>query len=380
MAVNYLQYIDSVQQEGTPLRFLVSGADAGVRRIVGQDIVSAAYSAGKTLFLVDNTRGTAARTSFGRYRMVSALNGGVCLCGDLLDVNTLAGVSRLRALLTDLGFDSAKAMKVVTYLNFVRETERRLGNTAALTAEVLEQYGGVMLVDRKLEQLVRAGRLSEENRRYLMGRYAEVSGAAADFEAFLVLLAPFLTGGSPRPNTAVRLPVGAFASDRPMQAVLCKLLISYIQQDLCRSAVLILDDGNGGDSGFLIDILKNLPVGAEVHLLSRDAFTFGESDRDVLMNTFPVRIYTRHDNMASCGKIERICGQFDVVRRSSTVTTDHRFRSVSAWDLLLGTNRTETSIANAPSREYRFRKEVIHAFGDGTAILDYAGSTTLFSF
>ena len=179
---------------------------------------------------------------------------------------------------------------------------------------------------------------------------------------------------------AVRLPVGAFASDRPMQAVLCKLLISYIQQDLCRSAVLILDDGNGGDSGFLIDILKNLPVGAEVHLLSRDCVHLrrvgpGRPDEHLSRpDLHPPRQY------GQLRKIERICGQFDVVRRSSTVTTDHRFRSVSAWDLLLGTNRTETSIANAPSREYRFRKEVIHAFGDGTAILDYAGSTTLFSF
>ena len=98
------------------------------------------------------------------------------------------------------------------------------------------------------------------------------------------------------------------------------------------------------------------------------------------MNTFPVRIYTRHDNMASCGKIESHCGQIDVVKRSSTVTIDKRLKANSAWDLLLGTNRTETSIANAPTKEYRFRKEIINSLYDGTGIIDYAGNKVLFSF
>ena len=56
MAVNYLQYIGSVQQSGITfpnVRFLVSGVDTKVRQIVGQNIVSSAYDRGKTLFIVD---------------------------------------------------------------------------------------------------------------------------------------------------------------------------------------------------------------------------------------------------------------------------------------------------------------------------------------
>lgn len=387
MAVNYLQYIGSVQQGGVTfpnVRFLVSGVDSKVRQIVGQNIVSSAYDRGKTLFVVDNTQSyNAMRTDFGRYQVVNVLNGEVSLCNDLLNVNSLKSISRLRSLLSDLGFDGTRAMKIVTYLNFVKETQRRLGNSTALTIDILEQYGSMMLVEWKLKQLVETGSLSEENYRYLMGRYSEVSGAAADFETFLVLLSPFMGDTQPTPNMAVHLSVGEFTSDKPMQEILSKLLISYIKQNIYNSynsAILILDDGNGEDRRFIIDILKNIPVNAEIHMLSNDAFTFGEADRSILMNTFPVRIYTRHDNMTSCGKIESLCGQIDVVKHSSSITVDKRFKANSAWDMLLGINRTETSIANAPTKEYRFRKEIINTMHDGTGIIDCAGNKVMFSF
>ena len=152
------------------------------------------------------------------------------------------------------------------------------------------------------------------------------------------------------------------------------------KQNVSNTAVLILDDGNGDDRKFIIDILKNIPVSADIHMLSNDAFTLGETDRSVLLNVFPLRIYTRHDNMTSAGRIECLCGQIDVVKHSSTVAIDKRLRANSAWDLLLGTNRTETSIANAPTKEYRFRKELINTMLDGTGIIDYAGNKVLFSF
>ncbi len=384
MAVNYLQYIGSVQQGGTMfpnVRFLVSGVDARVRQIVGQNIVASAYDRGMTLFIVNNTQSNnAMQAGLGCYRVVNALNGEVSLCNDLLNVNSLQSISRLRSLLADLGFDGARSMKIVTYLNFVKETQRCLGESTSLTADILEQYGSMMLVDYKLKQLIEIGSLSEENYRYLMGRYSEVSGAAADFETFLVLLAPFMGEMKPSSNMAVHLHIGEFASDKPMQEMLCKLLVSYIKQHTGSSVILILDDGNGEDRKFIIEILKNIPISTEVHMLSNDAFTFGEADRSVIMNTFPVRIYTRHDNMTSCSRIESLCGQIDVVKHSSSVSIDRRWKSNSAWDILLGNNRTETAIANAPTKEYRFRKEVINTMYDGTGIIDYAGNKVLFSF
>lgn len=384
MAVNYLQYIGSVQQDAAAfpnVRFLVSGIDARVRQIVGQNIIASAYDRGKTLFVVDNTQNNnAAPAGFGSYRVVNVLNGEVSLCNDLLNVDSLQGISRLRALLADLGFDGTRAMKIVTYLKFVEETQRRLGDSTKLTIDILEQYGSTILVEWKLKQLVEAGCLSEINYQYLKGRYSEVSGAAADFETFLILLGPFLGDAQPASDMAVYLPVGEFTSDKPMQEMLSRLLISFIKRNPNNSAILILDDGNGDDRKFIIDILKNLPVNTEVHMLSNDVFTFGEADRGVLVNTFPVRIYTRHDNMTSCGCIECLCGQIDVVKHSSTVTVDKRFKNNSAWDMLLGTNRTEATTVNAPTKEYRFRKETINTMYEGTGIIDYAGNKVMFSF
>lgn len=384
MAVNYLQYISSVHrtdQTAYPsMRFLVSGVDAGVREAVGRNIVTSCRSCGKTMFIVDNTQSmTDFPGGFGGYRVVNILNGEVSLCSDLLEVNSIKGISRLRSLLSSLGFDGSRAMQVVTYLSFVKETERRLGNNAPLTADVLEEYGSTMLVQWKLGRLVEGGELSRENKEYLLCRYAEVSSAAADFEMFLALFAPFLDGAFPTPDMAVHLPLGSFASDKPMQELMCKLMLSYIKCNRDDSAVLILDDGKG-ERGCLMDMLRNLPTTTEAHMISNDAFSLGEVDLGVLMNTFPVRIYTRHEDMASCGKIEKQCGQIDVVKRSSTVTVDKRIGANSAWDLLLGTNRTETEIRNAPVKEYRFRKETIQSLSERTGIIDCGGNQVLFSF
>ena len=48
--------------------------------------------------------------------------------------------------------------------------------------------------------------------------------------------------------------------------------------------------------------------------------------------------------------------------------------------MLLGNNKTETSIRSAPVKESRFRKEVIASLLPGTVILSCGGSSMLFSF
>lgn len=380
MTVNYLQYIEKFRPGGDlAARFLVSGTDPRVRQVVGENIVASAWSRGLPLFLVDNTQtGADLSAGLGRYRVLNALGGEVSLCSDILEVSTLKGISRLRALLADLGFDGTRAMKVVAYLNFARETERRLGNPGPLTVEVLEQYGGTMLVQWKISQLAESGVLDEANCQYLLGRYAEVSAAAADFENFLVLIAPFVGNTRPARDTAIHLPIGEFGTDEPMQRMLCKLLLSYIRQE-SRAVVLILDSGRG-ERHWLLDLLANLPADAEVHLLSQDIFSFEDADLGLIMGRFPVRVYTRHESMASCEKVERQCGEVNVVKHAFTVAVDRRFRANSAWDILMGTNRTETEITNAPTREPLYRKEYIQMLPSGTAIIDCGGSKTPFAF
>ena len=83
MAINYLQYICSVQQGSAIfpfVRFLVSGVDVRVRQIVGQNIIANTYDSGKTLFIVDNTQSNnVLQTDFGGYRVVNVLNGKVII-------------------------------------------------------------------------------------------------------------------------------------------------------------------------------------------------------------------------------------------------------------------------------------------------------------
>lgn len=381
--MNYLQYINSVYssaQSTVDMRYLVSGVDSRVRQIVGQYIVNSVYDAGKMLFIVDSTKDGREFGSFGRFRVLNPLNGDVNLCDDLLEVSSLREISRLRSLLSELGFDGTRAMKVISYLSFVKETERRFGNCGSLRIETLEEYSGTVLVEWKLRQLVERGMLTHENYEYLLARYAEVSGAAADFEQFLMMLAPFIDNGcQPGSGSAVHFAIGEFASDRPMQEVMSSLMLAFIRKQPKNCAVLIIDDGKS-DRCCILDILKNLPVSTDVHMFTADAFSLDDRDISVLMSTFPVRIYTRHDAMSFCLKIENCCGQVDVVKRAYHTAVDKRIRASTAFDLLLGTNRTDTEVINAPVREARYRKEMIHSLYTGTAIIDCGGTQTLFQF
>lgn len=381
--MNYLQYINSIYdttQTGVNIRFLISGVDLRVRQILGQYIVNSIYDSGKILFILDNTQNGTEFTNFGSFKVMNPLNGEVNLCQDLFEVSSPREISRLRSLLAELGFDSAKAMKVISYLSFVKETEKRLGNNGALRVETLEEYGATTLVKWKLRRLVEGGRLSDESYEYLLTRYSEVSGAAADFEMFLVMLAPFIGGGNqPGVGTAVHLMVGEFTADRPMQEVLCKLMLSFIKKQPSDCSVLVVDDGKC-DQSCIVELLKSLPSATDIHMFTADAFSLSDSDLSVLMSTFPVRIYGRHDLMSSCSKIEDCCGHIDVVKRAYTTTVDKRIRASTAFDMLLGTNRTEAEIRNAPVQEARYRKETINSLGNGIAIIDCGGTQVMYRF
>lgn len=381
--MNYLQYIGSVNQNNNQLAqvsFLVSGADVTVSDMIEQNIIDSAYNRQKSFFIIDNTRNCRGMTINSRFRIVNMLDVGLGVEDNLFNVESLANVSFLRSLLSDFGFDGIRAMKVVSYIKFVKATEERLGNTNPLSVGVLEEYGSPLLVEMKLNQLLEAGTISEFNYRYLLGRYSELSAAAADFEQFLEMVSPFLGRHCLMNGSAVYLPVGQFYADQQLQNIMCKLLVSYVKGRPNQSCILILDDGNSGERDFLVNVLRSLSQLVEVHMISNDVFNFDDSDRNTIMQTFSVKIYTRHEDMSSCEKIEAACGQIDVVKRSSSVTVDRRFRANSAWDLLLGNDKTETQTLNAPTKEYRFRKEMINSLPLGNGIIDCGGNKVLFSF
>ena len=381
--MNYLQYIGAVNQSNNQLAqisFLVSGADVTVSDMIEQNIIDTAYNRHKTLFIIDNTSNCRGKTINSSYRMVNMLDGGLGVGDNLFDVDSLRNISYLRSLLSDFGFDGTRAMKVVSYIKFVKATEERLGNCGPVSVGVLEEYGSPILVEMKLNQLVEAGTISEFNYRYLLGRYSELSSAAADFEQFLEMISPFMGRQCLVNDSAVYLPVGQFYSDQQLQNIMCKLLVSFIKERADQSCILILDDGNSEERSFLVNVLRSVSQLMEVHMISNDVFNCNDADRNTIMQAFSVKIYTRHEDMSSCEKIEAACGQIDVVKRSSSVTVDRRFRANSAWDLLLGNDKTETHTLNAPTKEFRFRKEMINSLPLGSGIIDCGGNKALFSF
>lgn len=186
------------------------------------------------------------------------------------------------------------------------------------------------------------------------------------------------TGEEPGPDRAVRVPLRRYGRDRGVVESMCKLVEEYLGQ-AGPATVVILDDGRG-DRSFLAPFLAALPGTAEAHLLSWDLFSLPEPELAPVLSAFPVRVYSRHESGASCARVAAQCGQLEVVKCSSSVTVDHRLGAASAWDLLLGTNRTTTQVRNAPVKEYRFRPEVVQSLGPGMGIIDCGGQHTLFQF
>ena len=115
-------------------------------------------------------------------------------------------------------------------------------------------------------------------------------------------------------------------------------------------------------------------------MLSDNAFTFEETARNVLLCAFPLKIYTRHDSMASCAAISKQCGEISVAKTTTATTIDRRLSANSPWDLLFDTNKTETMTVGAPTDEARFKPDFINTLCQGSAIIDYAGNKMLFNF
>lgn len=380
--MNGIEYVTTLYKpEQNDIRCLISGIDTRVHAIFAKHIVKSIYDHDKILFILNNTHSNI-DLNFGNFKVLNPLDGEVNLCSDLFNVFSPKEMSRFRSLLKKLGFEQIKIMQIISYLSFIKETETRLGNNAPISIETLEEYSGTILVQHKLRKLVERKRLSDESYNYLLRRYAEVSSAAADFEMFLLLFAPFIGEKStPQPSkrTAVHLTVGEYATDPLMQEVMCSLMLSFIKKNPEDCSVLIIDDAKS-DSACIIDVLKNLPTTTEVHMFTKDAFSLDDEELNLLMHIFPVRIYTRHDSMDSCAKIEECCGYIDVVKKSYSTAVDKRIRASTAFDMLFGTNRTETEARNAPVKEARYRKEMIYSFSMGSVIIDCNGMQVLFQF
>ena len=390
--MDYLMFIDSIARrtlQAPDVRFLVSGSDAVVRQRVLDSVIRKCREKGKPLVVISDSESiepealNIIRTC--GYTPENGMGGEFFLFNPFQKISAVDGLSQIRQLLDILGYDEKQKGKLTSYLNLLRHLERlETGNTDfELTLEKIGEYCTTFAVEQKLQRLVDAGRIAEDQRLMYLAKYAECSSAGADFEDMFFLLIPFTREDGKKlgtnPAEALIFPTGVLDEDVPMRNLILKLLQFGLKaQPDEKLAVLVMDKGYGQRQE-LAKLVLALPANVEVHLVSGDVFTLcGEGELAMLMNRFPARVYSRHAAMSSAQAIERSCGEIEVRKTTYNVTYDRRWRSNGVWDVLMGNNKTENYGQLAPTPEPKFRKEMILQLAPGTGIVEYMGNSSVF--
>lgn len=384
--MNYLTFLDRMarcNRSAPPQNFLVSGADAEVCNGILNGVYQKSGGSGRPLIIVDDAKmANANDIRSAGYQIVNALSG-YCIY-DPFPIDNVKSMSRFRQLLTGLGYDERRKMKLISYLNFIKHLECLEKKTpdAPLSLEVLGKYSSSMQVSWTLDQLMRTGVIGNDEKTFLAAKYAEVSEAAADFEDMLFLLTNFTCGDSlplNRPNTALVFPIQELEGDTAMRNLVIQLLLFRPKEDGVCPTLVILDKGYGSDRKCLVDLITGLPKDIDLHLFSGDVFTLcDEATLAMILNRFSVKVYTKHLAMTSCQAIEKLCGEMDVERIVYAESYDRRWKNNSTLDILLGNNKTQTYTKAPPVREPRYRKEMIAGFSAGSGIIEYIGNFSLF--
>lgn len=391
--MDYLMFIDQIARRNrtaSRIQYLVSGSDAAVRRTVLEAVVRKCRDASKPLIVISDSGITETEDlqiihDCG-YRIENGLSGDYFLFNPFRNIHRVDGLSQIRQLLDILDYDEKQKGKLTSYLSFLRHLE--LLETGRpqfdLTLEKIGEYCSSMAVETKLQQLVDAGKISEIQRLMYLQKYAECSSAGADFEDMMFLLMPFTRESGKKPGAdsaeALLLPTGELGEDDRMRDLILKLLQFGLKE--CPDsniAVLVLDRGYGSRAG-IANLLLTLPPRIDAHIFSGDIFTLCAPDMlTMVLNRFPARVYSRHSSMSSAQAIERACGEVEVIKHTYTVAYDRRWTANKPWDMLLGNNKTETYGQQPPVREPRYHKEMILQLGAGVGIVEYLGSSSVFS-
>ncbi|MDO5133295.1 MAG: hypothetical protein Q4D81_09970 [Eubacteriales bacterium] len=390
--MHYLMFMERMLRQSyieEPVRFLFSGTDRIVRRAVLQDIVKRCREKGEPLYIVDDTDSPSrddysVLESMG-YRIKNGLSGKYCLF-DPFRINSMTGTRRLRQLLEVFGYDEMRKAKLLAYFRFLQYLETLGGNTGSevLSAEMLSEYGTYMAVEEKIQGLLDAGVINARQQISLISKYSEYSAAAADFEDILLLLLPFIRGediyASAAPDSAFLIPLGKLGRDEAVRKAVLELLQAGMEERGSEEAAVLVFDRGYGNRKSVSDFLESLPENMDVHVLSEDIFTLcNDSGRAGVLNRFTARVYSRHVDMDSCGKVEKEFGVIDVVHKTYTESYDRRLRANSPFDILFGKNKTDIYGYAAPREEPRYRKEMIARLEPGSGIISFMGQSSSFN-
>lgn len=366
--------------------YLCSGEDPLIAKRVLDDIIS---SSNGSVVVVDDSGAMKEETLqslrvYG-YAIFNGFSKELCF-ENILDVNSVSGMSKIRTILSIAGFSEMQAQKVISYLSFIKHVEVLVGNQDDLSLEILSQYSGNMCVERRLNVLKCSGAVSSEQQMYLLSKYAEVCAAAADFEHVLLIMGTFITGnvlasdvlGNSR--QVLYIPLYILGRDLNRKRLVMELLTVVLSERIqsCRN-IMVFDNGRE-QSDYLSGFVQELQyTGKNIHLFSQDIFLSAQRFRQVILKNADIRIFSKHKNMASCAELEKLLGEMDVVKQSYSVDYPRQWRANSAFDILLGNNKTEHYTWNAPVREPKYRKEEINSFPRGVGIVELGGNSSIFS-
>ncbi|MGN0362504.1 MAG: hypothetical protein ACI4ET_06655 [Bilifractor sp.] len=385
--MNGMQYMKIIAGHTRQLPgIFCSGSDLRVVQTLIREVLRQLYSTGRVPIIVDN---------WGVLNLQRILeSAGFNLRNDAqsgdypIRFDSLTEISRLRRMLQALSFEDQKTDQVISYLVFaghLRDLDCRCGKSGSISLSEIAALGSVWKVEEKIQFLVDQGKIDSRKQADLLAHYAELSGAAADFDHTFYRLIPILSVADQTKKAesgdAIVYPVFSFASDDGMKNAMMEMIGSCLTgAENCMSYALIIFDS--GDSGNfyqkLFSGLTSIP-GICSAVFSRDAFL---DPQQILYNRAdcPLKIFTRHESAGSCAKLEEICGNVQKIYHTQAMSQDKRIFSGSILDHLLGTDKQETHTRNAPVPVPKFRKEEISSLRDGCAIIGYKGEYALMSF
>lgn len=387
--MNYLTFIEQIMKYNSvsaPNSFLVSGNDKLVCNYILSDIYRKAYHQKKHLIIIDDSKNMDSDIleKIG-YCIKNGLSGEYSFY-PFFQVELQKEMSRIRQVLDCLNYDEKQKQKLIAYFNLVKYMEglSKKKEKEELTIDVLSEYSSNLFVKKKLQQMVEDHSTNEEQQLYLLGKYSEICDIAPDFENDWNLLEPYIMGNikpfaEKNVPTAFLLPFRELENDIVMKQLALQML-SYCLEDAKKSniAVVILDKGSG-ERSYLLKFISELPIEVEHHLISEDIFTFDDNAIQIFSNQFAVKIYSRHNAMASCSSIERVLGEIDVVKSAYSVNYDRRWKNNSPFDVLTRNNKTETYTWSPAIREPKYRKEMIISLFPNNGIVEFMGRSCLFS-
>lgn len=386
-----MDYMKIIQQmtgnrEVSGNNYLCSGSDMTIAKKVLNDIFK--FCDGSAILVDDSgimKDEMYAYLNYYNYRIYDAFSSDVCLA-DILNINSIIEISKIRSVLTIAGFSEIQKHKIVSYLSFIRQVEMLNNSQGSLTLEVLSQYSTNMNVENRLQNLKALGIISYEEQIFLLSKYAELSALAADFEYMLSTIGSFITGNVmvfdilKFQRNILYIPLYLFGRDLNMKRVVIELLNLPLNESNNNCRDIVIFDSGIQDDEYLSDMIQNMQhLKKSVYVISQDIFTSDNRLQQIVFKNMDVKIFSKHNNMDSCKALEGFLGDIDVIKQTYTVDYPRQWKANSAFDILFGCNKTEHYGWNAPVREPKYRKEYIHSFPIGVGIVEYKGNSSLFN-